>query len=121
MKTFDAEAFAAEWIDAFNARDLFRILDHYGDAIELVSPIYREFTGGATDRLSGKPALADYFGTALALYPELHFTLLDVAKGTRSLCLRYLSNIGDRHAIECFEFGPDGKASRVLCHYQLAA
>jgi len=113
----DANDFALEWIAAFNARDLARILSHYADAVELTSPIYLDFTGGGSDRLSGKTALAGYFRAALARYPDLHFTLLEVARGTRSLCLRYHSNVGERIAMECFERDLSGKALRVTCHY----
>lgn len=112
-----ALAFAEDWIDAFNAHDLPRILSHYAADVRLISPLYREFSGGLTDTASGVDALAGYFGAALARYPHLRFTLLDVAEGTRGPCLRYHSNLGDRIAMECFERGADGRATRVLCHY----
>lgn len=113
----DANAFALDWIAAFNAGDLARILSHYTDTVELISPIYRDFTGGVSDEVSGRAALAGYFAAALARHPELRFTLLDVGRGTRGLCLRYHSNIGDRVAMECFERDSSGKAFRVTCHY----
>lgn len=112
-----AEAFAHDWIDAFNARDLNRILRHYSSDVELISPIYLQFTGGRTDTVQGIAALRDYFGQALERYPELRFTLLEVASGTRSVAIRYHTNLGDRTAIECFEGPPQGPASRVVCHY----
>nr|WP_047167063.1 nuclear transport factor 2 family protein [Sphingomonas sp. Y57] len=112
-----ATAFAADWVAAFNGHDLARILSHYADDIELISPIYLDFSGGATDMLSGKEALRDYFGAALERYPELRFTLLEVAEGTRGLCLRYHSNIGDRIAMECIERDAAGRARRAVCHY----
>lgn len=113
----DANAFALEWIAAFNAGDLTRILSHYADGIELISPVYRDFTAGVSDQVSGKAALAGYFGAALARHPGLRFTLLEIANGTRGLCLRYHSNVGDRIAMECFERDASGKAFRVICHY----
>jgi hypothetical protein len=113
----DANDFALDWIAAFNAGDLPRILSHYADAVELISPIYLDFTGGESDQVSGKTALAGYFGAALTRHPDLRFTLLEVARGTRSLCLRYHSNVGDRIAMECFERDASGKALRVTCHY----
>lgn len=113
----DANDFALDWIAAFNAGDLARILSHYTDTVELISPIYLDFTGDLSDRVSGKIALADYFGSALARHPDLRFTVLDVAKGSRGLCLRYHSNVGDRIAMECFERDASGKAFRVTCHY----
>ncbi|WP_066797259.1 nuclear transport factor 2 family protein [Sphingomonas soli] len=117
MTFTDAEAFARDWIDAFNDRDLERIMSHYEADVQLVSPIYLQFTGGLTDTVRGIEALRDYFARALDRYPHLHFTLLEVAKGTRSVSIRYRTSLGDRVAIECFEGPPGRAASRVLCHY----
>lgn len=110
-------AFAEEWVDAFNAHDLERILAHYAEDVVLISPIYLQFTEGRSDEVSGIAALRDYFGAALARYPALRFTLLEVADGARGPCLRYHSNLGDRIAMECFELDGSGRAKRVLCHY----
>lgn len=115
--TADSIAFAREWIDAFNAGDLERILSHYAQEVELVSPLYLRFTQGRTDRVAGLEELRHYFGTALGLYPDLRFTLLEVAEGSRGPCIRYRTSLGDRVAMECFEMDHDGKARRVLCHY----
>lgn len=112
-----AEAFARDWIDAFNARDLNRILRHYSAEVELISPIYLRFTAGRTDTVRGIASLREYFAQALERYPDLRFTLLEVACGTRSVAIRYHTNLGNRIAIECFEGPPEGAASRVFCHY----
>lgn len=117
MTAMTAEAFARDWVEAFNGRDLERILGHYAPDVELTSPVYLRFTGGRTDTLNGIDALRDYFGWALEHYPELHFTLIEVAAGNRSVCARYHTNLGDRIAIECFEGAPLEPVSRVLCHY----
>lgn len=111
------EAFAREWVDAFNAHDLDRILSHYSDAIELVSPLYLRFTEGRTDAVAGKEALARYFEAALRLYPDLRFDLLEIGEGSRGPCIRYRSNLGNGIAMECFELDSAGRAARVLCHY----
>ncbi|MBY8821187.1 nuclear transport factor 2 family protein [Sphingomonas colocasiae] len=117
MAPADAKAFAQDWIEAFNAHDLERILRHYAPDVELVSPIYRSFTDRRADTVYGIAALRDYFGAALRRYPQLRFTLLDVATGVYSLCIRYHTNLGDRIAIECLEHGIDGGIVRATCHY----
>lgn len=81
MGGMSAQDFATEWIEAFNAHDLERILSHYAPDVELVSPIYRQFTSGETDRVVGRERLRAYFGTAPKHYPDLHFTLLEIADG----------------------------------------
>ena len=113
----DGRRFAEEWVGAFNSHDLDRILGHYAPAVELISPLYLRFTGGLSDAVQGLDGLRDYFGAALSSYPELQFTLLEVARGTRGICIRYRSNLDDRIAMECMEFDENGKAVRVLCHY----
>lgn len=117
MIAMTPEAFAQDWIDAFNTRDVERILAHYAPEVELISPVYLRFSGGRSDTVRGLPALRDYFTRALQLYPELRFTLLEIAVGTQGVALRYHTNLGDRVAIECFEGPPVRPASRVLCHY----
>jgi ketosteroid isomerase-like protein len=114
----DAHAFAQEWVEAFNEHDLERILSHYAEDVRLVSPFYLQFTDGGSDELNGRSELRHYFGTALRRYPELRFTLLEVAAGSRGPCIRYHTNLGDRIAMEAFELDASGKASRVLCHYK---
>lgn len=117
MSIVTAPAFARDWVEAFNMRDLDRILGHYSPDVELTSPVYLGFTDGRTDTLKGIDALRDYFGWALQRYPDLRFTLIEVAAGSHSVCLRYHTNLGDRIAIECFEGAPSRPVSRVLCHY----
>lgn len=117
MSGVNVHVFAEEWIDAFNARDLGRILSHYSEDIELISTLYLRFTEGGSDRVCGKEELRHYFVGALDRYPDLLFTLLEVGEGARGPCLRYHTNMGDQIAIECFELDKAGKASRVLCHY----
>ena len=111
----DANAIATEWIESFNAHDLPRILSHYHEAVTLSSPIALRLTGHA--RVEGKAALAQYFGLGLQRAPQLKFTLIEVLPGATSLCVRYHTNVGDRTACECMELDPDGRISRVLCHY----
>src|SRR5438876_10821997 len=53
-----AEAFAREWVDAWNAHDLERILSHYTDDFEMASPLIVERMGVASGRLKGKEAFA---------------------------------------------------------------
>jgi hypothetical protein len=114
----DPLTFAQEWIEAFNGHDLERILSHYADDVRLISPFYLQFTEGRTDELNGISELRHYFGTALQRYSALRFSLLEVTEGSRGLCIRYHTNLGDRIAMEAIELDAFGKAARVLCHYK---
>ena len=83
--------FAAEWIEAWNAHDLDRILTHYADEVEFVSPLIQRLTGDAAGRLVGKAAVREYFAKGLATYPELEFKLIRALPGVGGVALHYRS------------------------------
>ncbi|MCW8193442.1 nuclear transport factor 2 family protein [Proteobacteria bacterium 005FR1] len=116
MKQQQAEEFAEDWIAAWNARDLERILAHYEDDFEMNSPVIVSF-GEPSGMLKGKEAVGRYWSAALAKYPELHFELRHVLTGVSSVALIYdgvrgLSN-------EVFHFAKSGKVARAFAHYLL--
>ena len=62
MMTFEeADAFAAEWLTAWNSHDLEAILSHYDDDFEMNSPVILELMGGTTGKLVGKAAVGAYW------------------------------------------------------------
>src|SRR5262249_8030127 len=75
----DAQAFAAEWIAAWNSHDLERVLSHYSTDIVFLSPIAQAVVGdGLGIRIS---ALRSYWDQAPAARHDLKFELLDVLVG----------------------------------------
>ncbi len=112
----DAQAFAEEWVAAWNAHDLERILTHYSDDFEIITPMIKMSLGVDTGSLVGKPAISDYWRVALEKMPDLHFELLDVCEGVNSVAVYYKS-VMDKRAIEVMEFGAEGKVERVVVHY----
>ncbi len=117
--TFTAQTahhFAQEWINAWNARDLDRVLAHYTDDVELSSPFVAEVAGNPSGVVRGKPALRDYWRKALAQYPDLRFILISVGVGVSSISIRYRSVL-DLIATEVLTFNASGKISRASVHY----
>ncbi len=112
----NAERFAAEWVAAWNAHDLDRILGHYADDFEMSSPRIVQFMGEPSGKLRGKKAVGAYWQRALQMRPDLHFRLLDVFAGVDSVCIRYES-LGGQHAVEFFELDSDLKVRRAAAHY----
>jgi len=116
----EPHAFAEEWIAAWNAHDLPRILSHYSEDLQFESPfISRVLGAGATavpNRLVGKEAVAGYWGQALARYPDLRFELRTVLAGAHSLCLLYQS-VQNLSAAEFFWFDEQGLVCRAAAHY----
>jgi hypothetical protein len=114
-----AADFAADWIDAWNARDLDRVLAHYADDFEMTSPIIVQVAGEPSGRLRGKAAVGAYWRKALALIPDLHFELVSVLAGVGSVTVYYKGARG-RLAAEVFHFGSDGNVERAFAHYDIA-
>lgn len=108
------DAFAADWIAAWNARDLERILAHYADDIVFLSPVAARVTGAG--RVSGKAMLRAYWGTAFARSPDLHFTLERVYRGAEALTIAYRNQRGQA-VTETFAFGPDGRVAFAAACY----
>lgn len=111
-----AEHLAREWIAAWNAHDLDRILTHYGEQVEFHSPLVEKILGDAHGVVQGKAALREYFRKGLASYPQLTFHLYKILVGVRSVTLYYLS-VNNRQAAEVMELDEHGLVIRVLAHY----
>lgn len=113
-RTF-ADHFAAEWIAAWNAHDLPRILSHYAEDFEMASPYIAQIAGEPSGKLKGRAAVGAYWSAALARMPELRFELREVLLGAASLVLVYQGARG--LAAEMFEFDAHGLVVRAAAHY----
>ena len=122
----EADAFVAEWMEAWNDHDLDRILGHYADDVEYYSPFIAQLAEpggpGADGRLVGKAAVGAYFSDALGRYPDLHFEPpVHVAVGSGSVCFVYTS-IKSLTALETLVFAPGTRTvGRAHCHYRTPA
>lgn len=110
----DARAFAEDWIAAWNAHDLDRILSHYATEVAFLSPLAQKRVGNG--RVEGLAALRSYWSGALAAQPGLKFELLDVLTGHACLTALYRNHRG-QSAAETFEFRSDGKVVRSFACY----
>ena len=106
-----ARRFARDWIDAWNARDLARILAHYRDDFEMTSPLAVERLGTPAGKVRGKRQLRSYWQPSLEGQPPLEFELIDVLAGVDSITL-YYRNVGRRVVAETLWFDAAGKAVR---------
>jgi len=108
--------FATEWIAAWNARDLDRILAHYARDVEFTSPYVRRMLDRNRDTLHGIAVLRVYFSRALNAYPDLWLILRRVYAGPRSLVIEYES-VSNSPAAELMEFNDAGLVIRAIAHY----
>lgn len=111
-----ATRFAAEWIAAWNAHDLDRVLLHYADDFEMSSPYIVQIAGEPSGTLRGKAAVGAYWKKALGMVPDLKFELVTVLAGVDGIVLYYKGALG-RTVAEVFHFGPDRKVVRASAHY----
>src|SRR5579864_5991996 len=103
MNNTFATEFAAEWIAAWNAHDLDRVLSHYTEDFEMSSPKIVQIAGEPSGRLVGKASVRAYWAAALARVPDLHFELITVLEGVDSVVL-YYRGVGGQLAAEVFYF-----------------
>jgi predicted ester cyclase len=96
---------AEDWVAAWNAHDL-------------ISPVAKQLLGIPNGKVSGKPALREYFQRGLEAYPELHFDLKDLLAGLKSLELYYTNQKGTRTS-EFMDLGASGKVTRVVFRYSI--
>ena len=87
--------FAKEWIDAWNSRDLERVLTLYDDDTEMVSPHVVRLAINSEGLVRGKENLRSYWSRALAGNRDLKFTLLDVFASPNSIIVRYRNQKGN--------------------------
>ena len=110
-----AEHFATEWIDSWNSHDLDRILSHYSDDFEMVSPLIAQIANEPSGVLKGKDAVGAYWAKALKRIPDLRFELVTTLLGVNSITIYYRGVHG--LSAEIFHFNDAGKVSKALAHY----
>jgi hypothetical protein len=115
-----ADRFAGEWIAAWNAHDIDRILSHYSEDFEMSSPVVGRIAGVAGRRLQGKQAVRAYWTKALASYPGLEFIHVCTMIGVDSLVIHYIGVAGRRVA-EAFHFDREGLVTHSHAYYEAKA
>ena len=111
-----AQKFAREWVDAWNSRDLDRILSHYADDFQMTSPFIATMMNEPTGTIKGKEKVRAYWAQALERLPDLHFDLIEVLASVDSITIYYHAVLGKR-AAEVLFFDDNGKVRRAVAHY----
>src|SRR5690349_7560621 len=107
-----AKKFVMEWIDAFNAHNLERILHHYADEITFYSPFIPLLKFNEEGVIRSKEELKMYFAAGLTAYPDLHFKLHRYFTGINSIVIYYTS-VNGMLAAETFKLNRESKALEV--------
>ena len=118
MSAASLAAFADEWIFAWNAHDLDRVLSHYAEDIVFRSPVVVQRFGKASGEVSGKTELRAYWSGAFAPgAPHLRFELIAVLAGVDGGAIRYFSTTRDCEVVETFTFDDAGLVKRAAAFY----
>lgn len=95
MPTPDAQAFADDWVRAWNAHDVEAVLAHFHDDVEFTSPVAARVQPDSKGVVRGKDALRHYWTTALTMLPDLHFDVIGVYQGESTLVINYRNHRGE--------------------------
>jgi len=90
----DLTKLAAEWIAAWNSRDLDQVLRLYTDDAEMTSRYIVGLGFDTSGTLRGKDKLRTYWSKALTLRPDLHFTLIEAFVSPDSVAVLYRNDLG---------------------------
>lgn len=112
-----AQDFAKEWISAFNAHDLERVLSHYTEDFTIKTPIAARLLNLEDGVVSGKEQVRAYWKFALEKMPDLHFELLDILVGMDGLTLYYLNTGTGKKTAEVMTFDKRGMVYQVAAYY----
>jgi hypothetical protein len=93
----EAHKLAEHWVTAWNAHDLDKIMAHYEDDVELISPVAAQLLNKPEGKVVGKANLSAYFQKGLEVYPNLQFNLKDIMWGLNSVVLILRESKGYTH------------------------
>jgi ketosteroid isomerase-like protein len=119
MTSPDMTALGHEWIAAWNAHDLDRVLALYSDAFEMTSKHIVGFGFDASGTLRGKAKVRDYWAFALERLPDLHFELIDLYASPDSLIVFYQNERGGK-VCEYLRLDASGKIKQASGNYLVA-
>jgi len=116
MSNINYKALATDWIDAWNKRDIDRIVDHYADTIEFYSPTVIKRWKIEDGKLTGKEKLKQHFLKGFEEAPDLHFEFVDILIGTEGVMILYKRETG-KLIVDHVILNDSGKATLVKAYY----
>lgn len=109
-----AAAFAKNWVEAWNAHDLERILSHYSEDFTIESPMAVTLYPQSGGTVVGKNEVRQYWKIGLEKSPNLNFNLLEVLVGVNSLALSLFNTTSNKKSVEVMSFNGEEKVFKAL-------
>jgi ketosteroid isomerase-like protein len=107
---------AHQWVDAWNAHDPDRVVEHFADDVVIHSPVAAQLRPESNGTLCGKPDVLAYYRAGLAASPGLRFTLVEVCTSVDGITIVY-RNHRNTIVTEALTFDGDGRATEVKVSY----
>ena len=89
-------ALGRDWVAAWNARDLERVLALYAEDFEMTSDRIPALGFDASGTLRGKADVRAYWSKGLTMLPNLHFELIDTFVSPDSVVVFYQNERGKK-------------------------
>ena len=89
-------ALGRTWVEAWNTGDLERVLTLYDEDAVMTSDRIPAMGFDPSGTVHGKDALRAYWGKALGLLPNLHFSLIELFVSPDSVAVLYENERGKR-------------------------
>jgi hypothetical protein len=109
---------ADRWLEAWNGRDLERIIACYSEDVDFVAPTVVRRWGRPDGALRGREELRRHFAKGLELAPEIHFSEEALLLAPGGYALLYVRDNGSR-VLDVVELDSEGLARRVRAYYEL--
>ena len=105
-----------DWVEAWNAYDLDRIMLHYADSIEFTAQTVVSRWNKPDGKLNGKEDLRQHFRKGLDLAPNVHFTIEEILYAPNGYAVLYRRENGNR-VLDAVELDKTGLAIKVTAYY----
>ncbi len=107
---------AEDWIQAWNAKDLDRIMSYYSDEVEFEANTVLSRWNMPQGKLKGRPELREHFRLGLLYEPDLFFTLEQVFTAPSGYAILYQRDNGNQ-VLHVVELNEKDKAKKVRVFY----
>ena len=112
-----ANAFARDWVGAWNAHDIEKILLHYSEDFTIETPMAAKLYPQSHGIVVGKSEVRKYWTIGLEKSPNLKFEILDVLVGVKSLGLYLFNTSSNKKSVELMSFNSEMKVDKAIVIY----
>ncbi len=112
-----ATAFAKDWVDAWNAHDIEKILSHYSEDFTIETPMAIKLYPQSQGIVVGKSEVRKYWTIGLERSANLKFELLDLLVGVNSVGLYLFNTSSNKKSVELMSFNNEYKVNKAIVTY----